>query len=78
MNSEAFFKIKFSLFWDALILKVYFLIVKIINFRGDLSDISATTATLLMNQHPWCRWFNGHIGDVEQQTRGLLNHLSIS
>ena len=78
MNREAFFKNKFSFFWDALILKVYFLIVKIINFRVDLSDISAKTATLLINQNPWCRWSNGRIGDAEQQTRGLLNHLSLS
>ena len=34
-------------FWDTLILHIYFLIIKIHNFRGDLSDISAKSATLL-------------------------------
>ena len=30
---------------DTLILKILFLIIKLNNFRGDLSDISAKTAT---------------------------------
>ena len=46
MTSEVFFKINY--FLDTLILLIYFLIIKIIIFRGDLSDISAKTATLLM------------------------------
>ena len=37
---------------DTLILKIYFLIIKIDNFRGDLSGISAKTATLLLTH--WC------------------------
>ena len=35
---------------DTLILQTYFLIININNFRGDLSDISAKTATLLSMQ----------------------------
>ena len=34
-------------FLDILILKIYFLIIKINKFRGDLSGISAKTATLI-------------------------------
>ena len=37
----------FYYFWDALILQGYFLITKIDNFRRDLRDISAKTATLV-------------------------------
>ena len=46
--SEAFFKIKLNCFLDTLILKyIYFLIIQINNFQGDISDISAKTATLV-------------------------------
>ena len=45
--SEVFFKIKIYYFLDTLILLIFFLIIKIIIFRGDLSDISAKTATLV-------------------------------
>ena len=31
---------------DTLILKIYFLVIKLNNFRGELSDISVKTATL--------------------------------
>ena len=41
-----FFQKNFFFFLDTLILKIYFLIIKINNFRGDLSGISARTATL--------------------------------
>ena len=40
-TSEAFLKITLLLFLDTLILLIYFLIIKINNFRGDLSDASA-------------------------------------
>ena len=36
-----FFKIKEIVFLDTLILKIYFLLIKINNFRGDLSGIPA-------------------------------------
>ena len=36
-----------TFFWDAWILQSYFLIIKINNFWGDLSDISGKTATLV-------------------------------
>ena len=48
MNRDVFFKIKLKIFLDTLIVKKYFFIIKINNFRGDLSDISAKTATLVM------------------------------
>ena len=42
------------LFLDTLILCIYFLIININNFRGDLSDISARTATQLnIYVHVW-------------------------
>ena len=46
-TSEAFFKIKLNCFLDTLILKIYFLIIKINNFRGDLSGISAKKSSLV-------------------------------
>ena len=58
VSSEVFFKIKSILFLDTLILQIYFLIIKINNFRGDVSDISAETATLVVRvliEHP-CVW----------------------
>ena len=45
--SEAFFEIKLNCFLDTLLLKIFFFMIKINNFRGDLSDISAKTATLI-------------------------------
>ena len=51
-GSEVFFKIKLLIFLDILTQKIIFLIVKIINFWGDLSGISAKTATL----HVRFRW----------------------
>ena len=44
--SEAFFEIKLNCFLDTLLLKIFFFMIKINNFRGDLSDRSAKTATL--------------------------------
>ena len=46
ISNDAFFKIKVFFLGDILILKIIFLIVKINIFWGDLSDISAKTATL--------------------------------
>ena len=45
-SSEVFLKVKLILFLDTLILYMYFFDNKIDNFRGDLSTISAKTATL--------------------------------
>ena len=45
--SEVFFQIKYFIFWILWSYKYIFLIIKINNFRGDLSDISAKTATLV-------------------------------
>ena len=45
--SDVFFKIKLLFFSDTVIPSIYFLIVKMNIFRGDLSDISAKTATLV-------------------------------
>ena len=45
-GSEVFFQNLIIYFLDTLILYLIFLIIKINNFRGDLSDISAKTATL--------------------------------
>ena len=44
----SFFSKLNQIFLDTLILKIYFLIMKINNFQGDLSSISAKTATLLV------------------------------
>ena len=44
--SEVFFKIQIYIFLNTLTLQIYFLILKINTFRGDLSDVSAKTATL--------------------------------
>ena len=49
INSEVFFQNQIDLFMDTLILKIIFLIIKLNNFRGDLRDISAKTATLVIN-----------------------------
>ena len=43
-----FFQNFVMFFWDTLILYISLLIIKICNFRGDVSGISAETATLLM------------------------------
>ena len=48
IGSAVVFKIKCIYFLDTLILKIIFLITKLNNFRGDLSDISAKTATLII------------------------------
>ena len=40
-TSEAFFKIELNDYLDTLILKIYMLIEKRVNFRGDLSGISS-------------------------------------
>ena len=53
-TSEVFFKIKFVYFLVTLILEMHVLIIKINNFRADLSNILATTATLLPT---WLRYF---------------------
>ena len=46
LRSEVSFKIKSICFWILWSCKYTFLMVKINNFRGDLSDISAKTLTL--------------------------------
>ena len=46
-SSEVFFKIKLNYFMDTLTQQIIFLILKINIFWGDLSGISATTATLV-------------------------------
>ena len=40
-SCEAFSEIKLNDFFDTLILQIYFLIIEIYNFQGDLTDISA-------------------------------------
>ena len=49
--SEVFLKFNCS-FGDTLILQIYFLIIEINNFRGDLGNILAETASLIV----WC-WY---------------------
>ena len=44
--NEVFFKIKSFFFFDTFNLEIYFLIIKITNFPGYLSVLSAKTATL--------------------------------
>ena len=46
-TQSSFFQNCIYLFQDTLILQIMFLIIKINNFRGDLSDISAKSATLV-------------------------------
>ena len=46
-SSEVLFKIKLMGFFGTLMLQIHFLRIKINNFRGDLSDVSAKTATLM-------------------------------
>ena len=45
--SASFFKIKLNIFLDTLIQKIFFQIIKINNFRDDLTDISAKKEALL-------------------------------
>ena len=47
-RSEVFFKIKFNVFLDTLILKICFLITKVNIFRGDLPDISANRVSRIL------------------------------
>ena len=47
LHSVKFFSKLNIFFLDTLILSIIFLIIKIDNFRGDLSSISAKTATLV-------------------------------
>ena len=60
--SEVFFKILIILFLDTLSQQIFFLIIKINNFWGDLSGISAKTATLFLMYlfttvpHPHGHW----------------------
>ena len=54
-DSEVFFKIKLIDFWILWSDKTYFLIVKINNFRGDLSSISAKKATLVSEVRMYIR-----------------------
>ena len=44
---DFFFKTKLHIFLDTLIVKIHFLIIKINNFPGDLSNVSTKTATLV-------------------------------
>ena len=48
VTSEVFFRIKLSSFFDALMRLTYFLGIELNNFQGDLSGVSAKTATLLV------------------------------
>ena len=50
MTSASFFKIKLKYFLDTLIQKIYFLIIKMYNFRGELSDISAEKEALCVTR----------------------------
>ena len=45
-QQRSFYENEIKFLLDILILHTYFLIIKISNFQGDLSDISAETATL--------------------------------
>ena len=45
-----FFEIKWNVYLDTLIRETYFLLIKFNVFRGDLSDISAKTATLVSSR----------------------------
>ena len=48
VSSEVFFKIKLNVFLGTLILNIFFQIIEINNFRGDLSDTSAKISSLYM------------------------------
>ena len=48
VGSEVFFKIKFTHFSGTLTLQIYVFIIQINIFPGELSNISAKTATLLV------------------------------
>ena len=50
-TSEVFFKIKFLYFSGTLTLQIYFLIIQINDFRGEVSDVSAKTATLIRTRY---------------------------
>ena len=51
MCSASFFKIKLNIFLDTLIQKMYFLIMKIFFFWGQLTDISSKLEALVLW---WC------------------------
>ena len=52
LTSEVFFfSFFFQFFGDTLTLLIIFLITKINIFRGDLTDISAETTTVVLTQH---------------------------
>ena len=48
LTSEVFFKIYIILFLDTMTQQIFFLMIKINIFWGDLSGISAKTATLVL------------------------------
>ena len=50
-SSHFVFKIKYNVFGILLPKAMFYLIMKIINFRGDLTDVSTTTATLRRRGH---------------------------
>lgn len=56
--SEAFFEIKVSIFLDTFILRLLFLMIKIHDFRGDITDISFKKASLIRVLHSkfLCFW----------------------
>ena len=71
----SFFRNLIKLFFlDTLILKIYFFIIKINNFRGDLRDISAKTATLL--ETALFHWFQGQ-ETVDSRLKQCLRFLFI-
>ena len=48
IGSASFFKIKYIIFLDTLIQKIFFEIIKINNFRGELTDNSAKKEALII------------------------------
>ena len=58
-TGEVFFQTYINLFFGPLILQIYFLILKINAFWGDVSDILAVSATLQfawMEHREWSHW----------------------
>ena len=68
-NGEVFFFV--FLCGEILILKTYFSIIKIINFRGDLTDVSAIKEALI------CRLHIRHLVDVPFVSENLLRQFHI-
>ena len=51
--SASFFKIELNVFLDTLIQKIFIKIMKINNFRGELTDISAIKEALVSARVAW-------------------------